>query len=247
MIKRFFSILLLSAAIGMTSCQGGNNAPAGAAQTAVNEKLSVADFDQKLNATPGAVLVDVRTPAEYAEGHLKGAANTDFTAGDFEEKIGRLDKSKPVFIYCLSGGRSSSAAEKMKAMGFTAVYNMDGGIMKWRSANKPVEQGDAPAASGGLTMEAFNKLTASKKYVLVDFNATWCGPCKKMGPILDAVADKRKDSVALVKIDVDQNKDLAQQKAIDSIPYMELYKDGKLVWSHAGLMEESDLLNETKL
>ena len=53
--------------------------------------------------------------------------------------------------------------------------------------------------------------------------------------------------MALVKIDVDQNKDLAQQKAIDSIPYMELYKDGKLVWSHAGLMEESDLLNETKL
>ena len=68
-----------------------------------------------------------------------------------------------------------------------------------------------------------------------------------MMPILEKITDARKDKMKLMKIDIDNNKELATAKRIDEIPYIELYKDGKLVWSHKGLMDESDFLKETGL
>lgn len=150
-------------------------------------------------------------------------------------------------VYCLAGGRSGEAAEKMKEKGFTEVYNMKGGMMKWNAANKPVEKGTSAPASKGISLADFNKQITSDKYVLVDYNAKWCKPCKKMVPMLEGVADKRKDKVILVKIDADENKELLKEKGIDAIPVVELYKDGKLVWKHSGEIDEATLLKETKL
>ena len=76
-------------------------------------------------------LVDVRTPKEFKESHLKGAQNICVTSDDFSEKVKTLDKSKPVYVYCKKGGRSADAAEQLKEMGFTKIYDMDGGILLW--------------------------------------------------------------------------------------------------------------------
>lgn len=76
-------------------------------------------------------LVDVRTPKEYKESHLKGAQNICVTSKDFDEKIKTLDKTKPVYVYCKKGVRSANAAKKLKEMGFTKIYDMDGGILLW--------------------------------------------------------------------------------------------------------------------
>ena len=124
---------------------------------------------------------------------------------------------------------------------------MEGGIMQWRSAGKPTETGVGATFKPSLNLETFGKLTSSNKYVLVDFNATWCEPCKKMMPVLESLAEKKKDKLSLVKIDADDNKDLLIQKGIASIPYLELYKDGTLVWKHSGYIDEDALLKETKL
>jgi thioredoxin 1 len=119
----------------------------GACQNAANtngtvkQNISVEEFDQKLAATPGVQLIDARTPEEYAGGHLKNAVNINYNSADLETQLAKLDKSKPVMVYCLSGGRSGKTATKMQEMGFKEVYNMDGGIMKWGSAGKPVEKG----------------------------------------------------------------------------------------------------------
>lgn len=76
-------------------------------------------------------LVDVRTPSEFAGGHISNALNIDINNADFDAKIQQLDKSKPVYIYCQSGKRSSNAARRMESLGFTKIYDLKGGIMSW--------------------------------------------------------------------------------------------------------------------
>ena len=242
-------VLLFGLLVCSVSCnsQGSQRPETGTAQKTVKSTLSVDEFQQKLSATANAQLVDVRTPEEFAGGHLANAINIDIRSQDFADKISKLNKSKPVFVYCLSGGRSSSAAGTMADMGFAAVYNMDGGIMKWSSAGKLLANGNASINSTGLSAEDFKKMVSQNKYVLVDYNATWCAPCKKLAPILESVANKRKDKLSLVKIDADANKELLKQKSISSIPFLELYHDGVLEWTHNGFIEEDQLLKETKL
>src|ERR1035437_282374 len=84
------------------------------------------------------VILDVRTPEEYIEGHLANATNIDFKATDFAEKVGKLDKSKTYLVYCHSGHRSASAVEVMKTQSFQTLYNLDGGITQWTTDKNPV-------------------------------------------------------------------------------------------------------------
>ena len=99
--------------------------------------LEVADFDAKA-ADPAVFLVDVRTPEEYADGHLRGAANFDWNAPDFLEQVqAACPKEAPVAVYCRTGRRSAEAAKKLAKAGF-AVCNLLGGIEGWQAAGKPV-------------------------------------------------------------------------------------------------------------
>ncbi len=115
--------------VNMASCQSSNNSKS---TDATVQTVSVSDFAAKLKASTGAQLVDVRTPQEFAEGHLKNALNVNYNADDFAEQIAKLDKTKAVYVYCRSGGRSGSAVRQMQEMGFTEIYNMDGGILSWK-------------------------------------------------------------------------------------------------------------------
>lgn len=107
-------------------------------QTAVKESLDAKAFKSKLDATPNAVLLDVRTPEEVSKGTIPGAVNIDFNSPDFEKKIEALDKTKTYFVYCAKGGRSSQAVDQMNAAGFTKLYNLADGISGWREARLPV-------------------------------------------------------------------------------------------------------------
>ena len=88
-------------------------------------------FSKLVAATPNAQIVDVRTPQEYEGGNVAGSVNMDYRANDFETRISTLDKSKPVFVYCHSGGRSAKAASELRDQGFEEVYDMDGGYSRW--------------------------------------------------------------------------------------------------------------------
>lgn len=83
--------------------------------------------------TEGTQLVDVRTKEEFGEGHIKAAQNICVTDSDFKEKVAKLDKEKPVYVYCRSGKRSARAASILKEMGFKEIYDMDGGFVNWES------------------------------------------------------------------------------------------------------------------
>jgi rhodanese-related sulfurtransferase len=94
------------------------------------ESLSGSEFKARFRSTPGAVLLDVRTPGEFRNSSIRGARNISYYAPDFRKRISELDKRKAYFVYCLSGGRSGSACSRMSDMGFT-VYNLRGGINSW--------------------------------------------------------------------------------------------------------------------
>lgn len=82
--------------------------------------------------TSESVILDVRTAEEFESGYIKGALNMDIRGGaDFVASIETLDKSKPYFVYCRSGARSGQACQLMSQMGFSAVYNLDGGVLAW--------------------------------------------------------------------------------------------------------------------
>lgn len=89
-------------------------------------------------ASSGTEIIDVRTPAEYAAGHLQGATNIDVEGGAFSQGIAGLDKSNTYAVYCRSGNRSKTATQQMADAGFTHVVELDGGINAWIAAGQPV-------------------------------------------------------------------------------------------------------------
>ncbi|HNL65653.1 MAG TPA: rhodanese-like domain-containing protein, partial [Ferruginibacter sp.] len=102
--------------------------------------LNAEEFEKQLNATPNAQVLDVRTQDEYLSGHLKNALLADWTdPNEFQRRIAFIDKHKPLFVYCLSGGRSAAAAARLRKMGYENVYELRGGTNAWRAAGKPLE------------------------------------------------------------------------------------------------------------
>ncbi len=104
----------------------------------LNIDVNVFDFELIMDTTSNGLLLDVRTDNEFAQGHLRGAQQIDFYKNDFSNALEKLDKDQPVFIYCRSGNRSGKAAQQMKAMGFSEVYNLEGGISAWSKRGKPI-------------------------------------------------------------------------------------------------------------
>lgn len=235
------SAIILSIALLTFGLQGCLNSHAGNGK----EQLEASEFANKLNETPGAQLVDVRTPEEYAKGHLLNARNFDWNGNDFDQQEATLDKSKPVFVYCLSGARSAAAAAKMRTDGFGQVYELDGGIMKWRAANLP-ESNEEGSVSNGMSKEQFEAMLVPDKLVLVDFYADWCGPCKKMKPYLEEISKDMVDKVVVIRINADDNQALCKALNIDMLPVLQVYKNKTLSWSNKGFIDKESVLKQLK-
>ncbi len=90
-------------------------------------------------------------------------------------------------------------------------------------------------------METFNDLIKNKQPVLVDFHATWCGPCKSMAPELQKFAQKNTGKLRVVKIDIDKNQKAAQQFNIQGVPTLILFKEGKVLWRQSGAMSSQQI------
>lgn len=105
------------------------------AQTPGFHDVQVAEFEKLTTAGKGIIL-DVRTPKEYAEGHVNGSVNINYFDKNFEDQVGKLDSTKPVYVYCHSGGRSSKAMNVMKGEGFATIYNLTGGYSAWKNLHQ---------------------------------------------------------------------------------------------------------------
>jgi phage shock protein E len=101
--------------------------------------MNVSEFSQKIKEA-GVVTLDVRTPAEFAEGHIEGARLIDFQSGNFESEIAGVDKEATYAVYCRSGNRSGQAVAIMHDEGFHNVYNLEGGVIDWANEGMTLVQ-----------------------------------------------------------------------------------------------------------
>ncbi len=235
-MKNKYFLILTIIVLALNSCTNGQNA---------KYNLSALEFDTQLKNYATALLIDVRTPDEFSKGHLQNAVNIDWNGDSFDQEIAKLDKSKPVFVYCLSGGRSGQAASRMRTDGFKEVYELQGGIMKWRGANLP-ETTSTTMLSMGMNKQHYDSLLLSDKLVLIDFYAEWCAPCKKMKPYLEEISSQMDSTVTVIRINADDNKSLMKDLSIDELPTLLIYKKGNVSWRHSGFIAKEDVLKQLK-
>jgi phage shock protein E len=141
---------LTIAALGFGACGGSDAAttasdtasdasPTTAAGSAVLRVVSPADAAATIADAPDdLVILDVRTPEEFSEGHIDGAVMLDFYRDDFADELAKLDPDVPYVLYCRSGNRSGQALAMMDALGFTEVDDVEGGVINWQTSGLPL-------------------------------------------------------------------------------------------------------------
>lgn len=117
-------LLIVFLGVGFYSCNKSAKSDA--------KLLSPAEL-QLLMQQEGVQLIDLRTPKEFQSGFIENAQNIDFLSPTFEQELLKLDKNKPLILYCRSGRRSAKSYKKWFQAGFTEIYDLEGGIVKWRN------------------------------------------------------------------------------------------------------------------
>ena len=206
--------------------------------------LTADEFEKEITTKQNIQVLDVRTPGEFFSGHIKNALLADWTdSKEFERRIAFIDKNKPVYVYCLSGGRSAAAAAKLRKIGYENVYELRGGTNAWKAAGKPLE---GNSNEKGMSVDEFNIAINSSKTVLVDFGAAWCPPCRKMEPVLKSLAANNPGKFTLVKVDGGLDQAILQQYKVTALPVFIIFKDGKQVWRRDGMADEKELAEQVK-
>jgi rhodanese-related sulfurtransferase len=204
-----------------------------------NYQLDATSFSSGIER-PGIQLLDVRTAEEYKNGHIKNSLQANWNDNnEFQSRTGHLDKNRPVYVYCLAGGRSAAAAKWLRTEGFHEVFELKTGMNGWRQAGLPVES-NANVAS--MTLADYEKLVKGQLTVLVDFGASWCPPCKKMEPILAELQKEAGSRFTLVKVDGGTDVEVLKALKVEALPCFLIYKNGTLTWRHQGIASKEELL-----
>ena len=208
--------------------------------TAQTKPNLTADEFEKAVSKDSVQILDVRTPGEYTSGHIKNTLLANWNdKAEFDRRISFIDKNKPVYVYCLAGGRSAAAAEKMRAMGFENVYELQGGINAWKAANKNLA--GAAISAKQMSIEEFNTAVNASKAVLVDFSAEWCPPCKKMEPVIKKLQADNPEKFTLLKVDGGNDEAILKEYKVTALPVLIIFKDGKVVWRKDGIADEKEI------
>ena len=129
-MSRFLIVLCIAAAIFNYSCN----------DRAISDiEVVTAEEMQELSEIDDVQLIDVRSEEERKEGYIANSQNIDYNSPTFDQEIEKLDKSKPVIVYCKSGNRNAKCVEKMKDAGFVKIYDLDGGMAKWKFRGFDIE------------------------------------------------------------------------------------------------------------
>jgi rhodanese-related sulfurtransferase len=234
-LKCLASLLFLTATV-MSCAQQPSQQNVKDQKPAMDLTVDVAKFSQAITAADAQIL-DVRTAGEFQSGHIANALQANWLdPQEFKKRTQHLDKAKTIYIYCQSGGRSASAQTALMQDGFKVV-NLEGGMSNWKMQQMPVE------GSGNVVQMRvvdFKKLIASNEYVLVDIGATWCPPCRKMQPIMDALKQTPPKPFYFLAVDGGQDIDVMKSVKADDLPTFILFKNGVEVWRKVGVAPKED-------
>lgn len=204
------------------------------------QELSPQKFEKAVSGE-NVQLLDVRTHDEYQSGYILNAMQADWNnREEFTERIKALDKSKPVYIYCLSGGRSAAAQKWMLENGFTSVINLKGGINAWKQAQLTIVA-EMQADLFDLD-KALKNYTADQK-VLVDIGATWCPPCRKMLPIVEEL---KTENYPVVVVDGGSQTQICSEYNVSAFPTFIVFQNGKEIARKEGVVTKEELMELIK-
>lgn len=134
-------ITFIALSFGLISCSTGQPQDSQTEQAnIIFEKIDGQTFNKDITTKADIQLVDVRTPREFEQGHIPNALNYNINGAAFDLQMAQLDPNKPVYVYCAVGGRSGKAANYLKSKGFTAIYDLKGGMGAWSQQNLPIEK-----------------------------------------------------------------------------------------------------------
>ena len=231
------AILFLTTAL-LISCVNNEDRPDGSSIDIVD----AIQFKKLVDAGKGIIL-DVRTPEEVSQGYIHNASTIDFYDKNFVEKINLIPKDKEIYVYCKSGVRSLDAAEILQNNGFNTVYHLRNGLNAWEE--KGFELSRTKIAKDEkiqeISLAAFQAVLKTDRPVLIDFHTVWCAPCRKMAPIIDNIEEQYADRAIVMRIDVDKSKDVGRAYQVSGVPVFILFKDGKEIWKHNGVIAEDEL------
>lgn len=210
---------------------------------AQDHSLRADDFEKAILAD-SIQLLDVRTAGEYKSGRIRNSLHADWNQpGQFRERVQYIDKHRPVYVYCLVGGRSAAAAQWMRSQGFTKVVELEGGINAWKRSGKPLE---GQSNEKQMSLEEYQASLPKNGMVLVDFGASWCPPCVKMEPVLEEIRKDSSLSFQFVRIDAGVHTNLMKSLGIEPIPQFIIYKNGKETWRKQGIVTREEFVSQLK-
>lgn len=209
-------------------------------QETINQ-VDALEFDRLVKQNNG-VLLDVRTGSEFNNGHIANSGNLNFYSLSFRKKLSLLPKDQPIYLYCNTGYRSEKAAEILLENGYSNVYNLEHGIMEWDLEELPVivEPGARPDLDNKMETEEYYVLIQSDPLVFIDFYAPWCGPCRKMMPLVDSLKVEYLKDIHIVNVDA--SKKLVKHLKLTGVPYLALFNKGKLVYTQNGAATRKELI-----
>lgn len=212
------------------------------AQKSQYHQLNPIEFDSIIKSGKG-MLLDVRTQGEFDNEHIKNSGQLNYYAFDFKKKLLLLPKDEPVYLYCTTGYRSEKAAKILTKNGFTHVYNLEHGIMEWNLLDLPVVEGEKTdkKQADKISIDLFAKTISSDTLVLIDFYAPWCGPCRKMMPLIDSLKTQYHPRMKVFKVNVDASKKLVKQQKIIGVPLFRMYRNNELLFEQDGMLTRKEL------
>ncbi len=142
-------------------------------------------------------------------------------------------------MYCNTGYRSERAARTLVKNGYTNIYNLEHGILEWNLQNLDIviEADARPDLDNIMEFTEYSKLIESDSLVFIDFYALWCGPCRKMMPMIGSIKVEYHNKINIVKINAYASKKLMKELNIVSVPYFVLYQKGELLFSKNKIMK----------
>ena len=203
-------------------------------------RTQAALFHKKLIEQRHPQILDARSQEEFNQAHLPQAIQIDPAVEGYEQQLGRLIKSQPVFIYSIQTGRSTKIANLLAERGFTKIYVLAPGISAWIGAGYPVEV--ATVNKNRILLADFKTALKSQEYVLVDFGSNYCPPCKKVIPVLDSINSKAENNIKTILVEIDANPEIIKDFKITSIPTLILYKNGEPIWKKTGIPSVAEIV-----
>lgn len=196
--------------------------------------LSLDSFYAKIKSQKNPQIIDARSPEEFVQNHIDGALNFNQQTVNYAKYLAALDKSQPVFVYSIGAGRSVSLANELLKNGFSEAYSLEGGIAAWIGGGKPFYTN----LKSKLSLEEYQKIIANNTTVLVDIGSRYCGPCKKVKPVLEAIRTQYGNDIKIVEIDLEESPQvIADLKTVKVFPTLILYQKGKITFKKDGLTD----------